>query len=442
MGATVRVQVFAANNSSYRDRKRAHRACDQCKRRRKRCLPPFENHERCAGCTRDGLYCSLVAVELSQGGGSATAGAPVNPAEVESEGFTDKLAVSSDREGQSRFIGDLNPEAALLSATSNLPSGPSSSSAPALDSNEIGVWVSHPQAVPRSRKRRKSPDTTQPSTGTEPTLATHYNNFLESLNAFSRPPRPSVDALLLLYMESVHPVYPLVDTYTISLFKTPDAIPPVLLLSILLVASRHPKAAEHLVLPPTNALLAPREFASTLYTRITALLHTGNEKDRIRLIRVYGLLSLHSADGPHGNEVASMNLCTAIHHAHSAGLHLKRDRNGSSGETELWWCLWELDKLQAAINGRPVLVRGEDTSIDFPTRDEGTGVFRGMVRLAELLEEVIALYRPRKEKEGEAFRWEEDFPSFEQVVGETNCGDQGLLGISRPIPPLPSSETN
>ncbi|PWW80101.1 hypothetical protein C7212DRAFT_289329, partial [Tuber magnatum] len=440
MGASARIQVFAANNSSYRGRKRAHRACDQCKRRRKRCLPPFENHERCAGCTRDGLRCSLVAMEPSQGGSSAIAGPPASAAEAESDGFTDKLAVSSDPpDGQARFIGDLNPEAALRSATSNLPSGPSSSSTPSLDPNEIGVWVSQPQTTSRPRKRRRSPDpTAQRPTSAEPTLAVHYNNFLESLNAFSLPPRQSLDALLSLYMESVHPIHPLVDAHTINLFKTPDAIPPVLLQSILLVASRHPKAAEYLVLPPTNAPLPPRKFASILYTRITALLHAGSENDRIRLIRVYGLLSLHSADGPSGNEVASMNLCTAIHHAHSAGLHLKRSRSGGKGETELWWCLWELDKLQAAINGRPVLVRGEDTSIDFPRKDEGTGVFRGMVRLAELLEKVIALYRPRKE--GGVFQWEEAFPSFEQVVEETNCDDPGLLGTSHPIPPFPAPE--
>jgi len=40
MSATLQVpvQVFAANNSSYRGRKRAHRACDQCKKRRVRSL--------------------------------------------------------------------------------------------------------------------------------------------------------------------------------------------------------------------------------------------------------------------------------------------------------------------------------------------------------------------------------------------------------------------
>ena len=373
-------------------------------------------------------------MEPSRGASSALAGPPVSAAEVESERFTDKLAVSSDpQEAQSRFIGDLCPEAALLSATH--PSGHSSSSTPARDSNDIGVWVSQPQTVSRPRKRRKKcPDSAaQPSASTGTALGNLYNSLLESLNAFSLPPRSSLDALLQLYLESVHPLYPLLDEHTISLFLTPDAIPHVLLQSILLVASRHPRAADHLVLPPTNAPLQPREFASTLYIRITALLHAGQEKDRIRLIRVYGLLSLHSADGPNGNEVASMNLCTAIHHAHSAGLHLKRNRNGGKGEPELWWCLWELDKLQAAINGRPVLVRGEDTSIDSPGPGEGTAVFHAMVRLAGLLEDVIALYRPRQE--GGVHQLEEDFPSLEQIMDGTSCDDQSLSSTSQPIPP-------
>lgn len=316
-----------------------------------------------------------------------------------------------------RFIGDLNPESVFLTATED-----SASSDVATDRNEVGVWVSQsPEPLLRHKgvKRRfqdqetirKPAPAPTPDSGPEKHLAA----YIASLNAYALPARPCVDALLSLYLSSIHPLYPILDDPTCALFKTPDKVSILLLQSVLLVASRHPDAITHLRMSASGELLKPQEFALRLETRIKALLYADDERDRMILIRVYALLSLSG-----GNE-ASRNLALAIHHAHSLGLHIQ-----NSKAADLWWCLWTLDKLQAAMNGRPILVKLEDISIGQPVKTrEGKGAaFRVMVKLAKLLEEVIALYRPGSDR-----CWEHQFPEFaEYLDGEEVPEEGGQLG--------------
>jgi hypothetical protein len=319
-----------------------------------------------------------------------------------------------------RFVGDLNPESVFLGA-----GGDSPSSDIATDRNEVGIWVSSLPEPPVKNKNSKRPFQVH-ETSQKPVITSaadspekyHLEAYLSSLYA-NVPPTPScVEILLPLYLSSIHPIYPIVDEQSCALFKSPYKLPIVLLQSVLLVASRHPDAKSHLRLSASGDLLKPQEFALRLEDRIKALLYAGGERDRMVLIRVYALLSLGG-----GTEDASRNLSLAIHHAHTLGLHIR-----NSKAEDLWWCLWTLDKLQAAMNGRPIFVRLEDVSIGGPSKSsEGKGAaFRVMVKLAELLEDVIALYRPRNEKD-----WDKPFPDFAWYLqGENVPEEGGQLGRS------------
>lgn len=328
----------------------------------------------------------------------------------------DKSALSDKNP---RFIGDLNPESVFLTATED-----SVASDVATDRNEVGVWVSQsPEPLVRNKglKRRFQDHETfskpimSPAGDSGP--GKHLTAYISSLSAYALPARSCVEVLLSLYLSSIHPLYPIVDEAICALFKVPDKLPIVLLQSLLLVASRHPDAKSHLHLSTSSDPLKPQEFALRLETRIKALLYAEEERDRMVLIRVHALLSLGG-----GNEDASRHLALAIHHAHSLGLHIR-----NSKAEDLWWCLWTLDKSQAAMNGRPIFIRLEDVSIDRPTktRDSGKGAaFRVMVKLAELLEGVIALYRPGSEK-----CWEHEFPDFSEYLrGEEVPEEGGQLG--------------
>lgn len=335
----------------------------------------------------------------------------------------DKSALSDKNP---RFIGDLNPESVFLTAAED-----SVTSDVATDRNEVGVWVSQsPEPLVRNKglKRRFQDHETihKPilTSAVDSGPGKHLAAYISSLNAYALPTRSCVEVLLSLYLSSIHPLYPIIDEPICSLFKCPDKLPTVLLQSMLLVASRHPDAKPHLHLSTSGDPLKPQEFALRLETRIKALLYAEEERDRMVLIRVYALLSLGG-----GNEDASRHLALAIHHAHSLGLHIR-----NSKAEDLWWCLWTLDKLQAAMNGRPIFVRLEDVSIDRPTNTRGGkgAVFRVMIKLAELLEAVIALYRPGSEK-----CWEHKFPDFSEYLrGEEIPEEGGHLG--RWLPPVDS----
>ncbi|CCX34781.1 hypothetical protein FPQ18DRAFT_297096 [Pyronema domesticum] len=354
--------VFAANNKEYRSRLRAHRACLQCKRRRRRCEPPFENHDRCAGCARDGIACSLVPASTS-----ATRPAPSPP----------PLDADPPRP---RFVGDLNPESVFL--TSATPQQ--------RDLTDVGVW----SATPDAPAPRPIP----------PHIPPPYLGYLDSIGAFALPPPRTREGLIQIYFDSVHPILPLLNEGHFRAQHAESTVSTPLLHAVLLVAARHPAAAKHL-----PAGQSARSFASATADKILALLHINIERDRVTLVRIHGLLALHS-EGPSGNEAASLQLSTALHHAYSLGLHLSR-ASPDQDEQTLWWSLWVLDSLQASLCGRPVGVRREDISVPLPPAGL-TPAFDAALNITHILGSVIALYRPLAKDAG----WEQGFPAMETVI--------------------------
>jgi len=143
------------------------------------------------------------------------------------------------------------------------------------------------------------------------------------------------------------------------------------------------------------------------------------EMSKVLLIQVLALLSMH-ADGPAGNEQASLHLAQAIHHAHTLGMQFGRARSDDKAEyaTQLFWCLWSLDKLSCAINGRPLLIHDQDNNLESPVSkpDLKRTPFGIWLQLAGALDHVITFYRPNSDPT--ATGWEEGFPNFEEMLGE------------------------
>ncbi|EJU05414.1 hypothetical protein DACRYDRAFT_29109, partial [Dacryopinax primogenitus] len=129
------------------------------------------------------------------------------------------------------------------------------------------------------------------------------------------------------------------------------------------------------------------------------------ERDKYTLIQTLMLASMH-AEGLNGNEEASLRLSDAVHHAGTIGLHLSRGIGAGEDKRNLrlFWALWSLDRLNAGINGRAVIIHERDY-----------GAFDLWLKITSFLDKVIALYRPSQKLETP---WEHGFPTFEEVVGE------------------------
>lgn len=236
----------------------------------------------------------------------------------------------------------------------------------AIDRENIGVWV---KGV--TSKQQLDP---------------YLHTYLSSINAFSMPLRPDREALIQLYYESIDRLLPLVDMNEVTKLHRIGQAPTLLLHAVLLAAARHPRARQHLGHQST------RQFCASTAAKIRALLFAEVEQDRLTLVRVYALLSLHS-EGPDGLENSCSDLERALHYAISLGLHHERPFVEKAQLKKLFWSLWCMDRLSACVNARPLIVNIEDVGIKTIDPQEHPQLSR-LIQACWKLEKVIYLYRP------------------------------------------------
>jgi len=138
------------------------------------------------------------------------------------------------------------------------------------------------------------------------------------------------------------------------------------------------------------------------------------------LIQALGSLSLFT-DGPEGPETASQLCAKMIQLVQTLGLHIQR---GFSHEEEYevtcLCCAWALDRLNAAIHGRPVLMHERDIGMDLDKCFEvQRPAFRLLLAVISQLDQVIDLYRPHSTSKGATI--ESNYPQFDDIVVSTQC---------------------
>ncbi len=131
----------------------------------------------------------------------------------------------------------------------------------------------------------------------------------------------------------------------------------------------------------------------------------------------------------------SSQLCArAVHHVHSTGLHVRGEQEIQKdpyGAT-LLSCIWAVDRLNAAMNGRPVLMHDQDFGKDLDQCfQQQKPCLRLFIEVVKLLDEVIRLYRPSAVSDPFL---DKIYPSFEDLV--VKCGGSGIavssLGTLKP----------
>jgi hypothetical protein len=325
------------------------------------------------------------------------------------------------------FLGYLNPEAVLREQVHLVHERGKSHHSPILP--HIGQWVEErehghtPNTHPGSSGARLQETSSHPQTTQEATVQKALHHYLEAVGVSILPPRKNQDVLLDIYFASVHPLLPIVDKKLFSDRYAQGTEPQLLMQAICIVASKHANAFPILCLGDDPQVLSPREFSQRLYNAVIAGIEAKLEKNRVVLIQVLALISLH-CEGPDGAEQASMHLTQAIHHAHTFGLqfgHMWKNQKSDSQENleDLFWCLWSLDKLNACMNGRPLIMHDRDNSMTKLPQDpeKRSSPFGIWLQISQMLDRVIDYYRPGRSVEETG--WEgDDFLGFEEMVGD------------------------
>lgn len=326
---------------------------------------------------------------------------------------------------QSRFIGDLNPESIFIAATS-----PDAIRNVLPDS--VGVWLSstlgkkafHPSHIQQKRSNLFYEST--------PLIRDVLVPLIEQECLSTIPPIPHLVVLSQIYFDKINPIFPIIDETKYNELSTSDPARILLDQAISLAASKNFSAAEHLTLNETDSPMTCRAFGEKISGAMRLTIEFGIVTDKIVLIQALCLLSLF-IDVSSSEDLASQFSGKAAHYLQGMGLHLEGQQEDAS--TKLLCCVFALDRMNAAFHGRPVLMHERDLRKDLHEcfkQQEPT--FRLFLQVILLLENVIEIYRPLNQWQNGCM--DMVFPSFEELVSECGASQIGTasLGMSHRYP--------
>ena len=318
-------------------------------------------------------------------------------------------------------MGDLNPES-ILTDLSSRSKGTNRIS-------RIGTWVEQSKAPPEdlqiqyaepptSRNGEKLPVNVEKygkSDGGRRTLTIPHRNYLQAVGAFRVLPRATQDAMVATYIACIDGLLPILDGGKLLRDYTAGEASMFLIQAICLVTCKIPEVAQFLRLYEEGPLLDPIPFSRSIHIGLDAAMKADLEPDRMTKVQILTLMHLHN-DGPGGIEESSQHLSQAIHDAWTAGLHIQTPGRTTKDEASLlWWMIWTLDRINACIGGRPIMIADRDIDLGRPPLEVNSRApITVWIRLGDLLDQVIDFYRPTADQD--ASGWEAEFPSWTSML--------------------------
>ena len=329
----------------------------------------------------------------------------IGEGQVGDEGASEEAA-SQLVELSSRFVGDLNPEGIFIQATTPKFATTRSSYR---DAGDLGIFVPpapNPAdgAVAGALIESPGESLVRPTSKTsKSTLRQHYeqarHEYLVEECLKLIPPTEDLKVLKRIFSEKIHPIFPVLDNADLERDAS-TTFGALIAQVISLAASTDPAASHHLRLSQGGPILGFQEFHRRLSTAAMAVLDAGMLTDRIHLIRILVLLALFfQPSNVHERDRAALLHSQAVHHfctlgAHLRGYHAQREDDNID---RLFCAVWALDRLCPSFYARPCLLHERD--LDRPL-DECIAAqppcFQLFMRLVQLLDKVINLYRPRQ----------------------------------------------
>ncbi|KAJ2892327.1 hypothetical protein MKZ38_009998 [Zalerion maritima] len=281
---------------------------------------------------------------------------------------------------KARFVGDTNVEGLLVEAVSPRSKRDSLRGG-------VGIWIS-------------------PSAADSPSAMTLAHRGLESvILPYVRdiclkvvPPHREFIELRRIYLEKIHPLFPVLDDVCLN-HHPDDTLPGLVLVrqAISLAAGTDNDAGPHLRFEVDKPALTHAEFSTTLTSAIRATIDSGIITDRLILSRCLSLLSLYiQPPTSEDTDLPAMIGCRAIHYGQTMAVQIKGKSDEEEREMErLFLCMWTLDRLNGAFYGRPCLMHDRDFSRSLDDAIAGQDpAFRLFLAVIKFLDQVTTLYRP------------------------------------------------
>lgn len=202
---------------------------------------------------------------------------------------------------------------------------------------------------------------------------------------------------------------------------------------VCLIASLDPASRPHLRLPHTDLILSQPDFRARVHAAVKQSLDLGFITDTVALMQICAMMSMCVQKQEFG-ELSTFYCTQAVLHEQTLGFHVGWPEGKAGGERacRLFWCIWVLDRLNAATNGRPTLIhsRDMDRKVIDSVEDQPSS-FKLLIRITEFLDDTISLYRPHAAIQEQT---ENTSHTFEGLVEATGAHDlsNGLLGTFKP----------
>ncbi|KAI5860893.1 hypothetical protein GGS23DRAFT_579388 [Durotheca rogersii] len=373
-------------------RKQVAQACSRCRRRKKRCA------HNGGGVDGDSMP------EGARGVTVQASADPLSPPQVDSLPGPHAARTEAHEGPASRFVGDLSPEAILMEATSLC------STRDVSVRGGLGIW--------QSRETRPS-ELSGPLALTSPSrqaVQDMLKAYVWKNCLVCRPPAPDYAVLRRIYLEKLHPIFPILGGHVVS--APQDEVQGKVLKQIIsLAAAADPEAARHLRLNADGPLLSRHDFCTSLSNSIQTILDARLITNRVFLTRILAALSLYMQPSCSDDaDIPALLNGHAVNQMYTLGLQMATGDNHENSQVarSLLCCLWALDRLNSAFYGRACMIHERDIGWNLDNCiSEQPPLFRLFLMIIGLLDKVIGLYRPGNRLEREIII---DLPIFEQMI--------------------------
>lgn len=197
--------------------------------------------------------------------------------------------------------------------------------------------------------------------------------YLKAIGCFRLHSPARCAELLEIFFSYVHPMVPIIDRRDfLSRYYGGDKPPSLVILhAIFLSASRYSNDSGHIV----DGVSEVRSMCDELHNKVRALIEAEITSDRIAVTQASILASLHW-EGREGLNSAIDNLSIAVRACQEMGFHRKQQGNSHPVEGQqslhrrIFWCLYTMDRLNAAQEGTPFLINELDCDADLLTAQD------------------------------------------------------------------------